>query len=348
LPCKALAIAREIEAALTPEEKRRITRKKAVNPEAYEAYLKGIFFQDKLTDESLKTAADYFRQAIEIEPDYAEAYAWLAAAHWSPSAWGGAAPHESFAKAKTAVNMAIKLDETCGEAHAAVGFIALFYDWDWQKAKQSLERAIELNPNFSRGHQGLACYQIVAGRFDEAIDAMQTAVKLDPLSPGLNNGLAHMYSYSGQFEQAIEQRKKTLKLDPFHLETLGNLAIDYLTMSRYADAEKSIEEALNHHGRTAGLVASLARTYALWGRKNESEKLLKELQERATSEYVLPTYFAGVHAALGNKDEALTWLEKAHQEREWDMVLIRVLPRWDSLRSDTRFEDLVHPARNGS
>jgi TolB-like protein/predicted Ser/Thr protein kinase len=193
-----LAIAQEIEVALTPEEKRRIARTKPVNPEAYEAYLKGIFFHDKLTEESLKTAADYFRQAIEIEPDYAEAYAWLAAAHWSPSAWGGAAPHESFAKAKTAVNMAIRLDKTCGEAHAAVGWIALFYDWDWQKAKRSLERAIELNPNFSRGHQGLACYLIIAGRFDEAIDAMQTAVKLDPLSPGLNNGLAYMYSYSGR------------------------------------------------------------------------------------------------------------------------------------------------------
>jgi TolB-like protein len=178
-----LAIAREIEVALTPEEEKRIARTKSVNPEAYEAYLKGIFFLDKLTEESLKTAADYFRQAIEVEPEYAEAYAWLSAAYWTRSIWGYATPHESFARGKTAVNTAIELDETCGEAHAMIGWIALFYDWDWQKAKQSLERAIDFNPNYSRGHQGLAWYLVASGRFDEAIDTMQTALKLEPLSP---------------------------------------------------------------------------------------------------------------------------------------------------------------------
>jgi TolB-like protein/Flp pilus assembly protein TadD len=336
-----LAIAREIEVALTPEEERRITRTEAVNPEAYEAFLRGIFFHDKLTEESLKTAADYFNQAIEIEPDYAEAYAWLSLAYCVPSVFGYATPRESFAKAKTVANTAIELDETCAEAHDVVGYIAFGYEWDWQRAKQSFERAIELNPNFSRGHAGLAWYLLVAGRFDEAIDAMQTAVKLDPLSPALNNGLANVHMYSGQVEPAIEQRKEALKLDPSHLDALSDLARDYLIMSRYADAEKSIEEALNHHGRTVSLVASLARTYALWGRKSEAEKLLQELQDRDRDEYILSSDFARVHAALGNKDEALIWLEKAHQEREWYMILLRVSPWWDSLRSDTRFEDLV-------
>jgi len=336
-----LAIAREIEVALTPEEKRRITRTKPVNPEAYEAYLKGILFNDKLTEESLKTAANYFKQAIEIQPDYTEAYAWLAASYWAPAGWGYVTPHESFARAKTAANTAIELDETCGEAHAAMGWIALIYDWDWQRAKRSFERAIELNPNFSRGHQGLAYYLFVAGRFDEAIEMMQTAVKLDPLSPNLNNSLACVYMYCGRVERAIEQHKETLKLDPSHLDTLSDLARDYLIMSRYADAEKSIEEALNHHGRIAGLVASLARTYALWGRKSEAEKLLQELQDRDRDEYILPSDFARVYAALGNKDEALTWLEKAYQEREWQMIVLRVSPWWESLRSDTRFEGLV-------
>ena len=336
-----LAIAREIEVALTPEEKRRIARTEAVNPKAYEAYLNGRFFMDKETEESFKTAADYFKQAIEIKADYAEAYAWLAAAYGAPSIFGYATPRESFARAKTAANTAIELDQTCGEAHGVVGWIALTYDWEWQKAERSFERAIELNPNYSYGHSGLAWYFVVAGRFDEAIEMIQTAVKLDPLSPVLNNNLANVHMYSGQVEPAIEQRKEALKLDPSQLDTLSDLARDYLIMSRYADAEKSIEEALNHHGRTAGLVASLARTYALWGRKSEAEKLLQELQDRDREEYILPSDFARVHAALGNKDEALTWLEKAYQERGWFMALIRVSPWWDSLRSDTRFEDLV-------
>jgi TolB-like protein/Flp pilus assembly protein TadD len=336
-----LAIAQEIEAALTPEEEVRITRTETVNPEAYEAYLKGIFFFEKLTEEGFKTAADHFNRAIEIEPDYTEAYAWLAAAYWAPSVWGYVRPHESVARAKTYANTAIRLDETCAVAHDVMGWIALNYDWDWQRAKQSSERAIELNPNYSYGYSSLAWYLVVAGRFDEAIEMMQTAVKLDPLSPALNNHLANVHMYSGQVEPAVEQRKETLKLDPSHLDTLSDLARDYLIMSKYADAEKSIEEALNHHGRTAGLVASLARTYALWGRKSEAEKLLQELQDRDRDEYILPSDFARVHAALGNKDEAFRWLEMAQQERESYMIQLRVSPWWDSLRSDTRFEDLV-------
>jgi TolB-like protein/Flp pilus assembly protein TadD len=338
-----LAIAQQIEAALTPEEEVRITRTKSVNPEAYEAFLKGKFFYEKYTEEGFKKAADYLQHAIEMEPDYAEAYALLSFAHWIPSIWGlgGAAPHESFARAKTAANRAIQLDETCTDSHNAVGWIALSYDWDWHKARDSFERAIELNPNYSRGHHGLAWYLAVAERFDEAIEMMQTAVKLDPLSPTHNNGLAHMYSCSGQIERAIEQRKETLKLHPSHLDALIDLATDYLTMSRYADAEKSIEKALGRHGRTPTLVASLATTYALWDRKSEAEKLLQELQDRDRDEYILPIDFARVHTALGNKDEAFIWLEKAYQERNWDMLLLRTHPLWDSLRSDPRFDDLV-------
>jgi TolB-like protein/Flp pilus assembly protein TadD len=336
-----LAIAQKIDAALTPEEERQIGSTEAVNPEAYEAYLKGIFFMDKQTEKSFEIAADYFEQAIEIEPDYAEAYARLSLAYWAPSIWGYTPPGESLRKAKTYANKAIRLDETCAVAHDAMGVIALNDDWDWQRAKQSFERAIELNPNYSYGYSSLAWYFVAAGRFDEAIEMMQTAVNLDPLSPALNNGLANVHMYSGQVEPAVEQRKETLKLDPSHLDTLSDLARDYLIMSRYADAEKSIEEALNHHGRTAGLVASLARTYALWGRKSEAEKLLQELQDRDRDEYILPSDFARVHAALGNKDEAFRWLEKAQQERESYMISLRVSPWWDSLRSDPRFDDLV-------
>jgi TolB-like protein/Flp pilus assembly protein TadD len=336
-----LAIAREIEAALTPEEKRRITRTEAVNPEAYEAYLRGIFFFEKFTEESFKTATDYFNQAIEIEPDYAEAYAWLADAYWIPSLWGYATPHESFAKAKTAVNTAIRLDKTCAEAHETVGWIALNYDWDWQKAKLSFERAIELNPNYRYGYVGLAWYMAMAGRFDEAIDMMQTAVKLDPLSNTLNNGLANMYRFSEQVERAIEQRKKTLELAPGYVEAMDGLAVDYLSMSMYPEAIATIEKAMSIAGRTPELVTILARAYALSGRKDEAETLLQELHERAASEYVLPIYFAGIYTSLGNKDEAFRWLGRAYQERNSGMAYLRTWPLWDPLRSDPRFDDLV-------
>jgi tetratricopeptide (TPR) repeat protein len=336
-----LAIAKEIEVVLTPEEKRRITRTESVNPDAYEACLKGQFLFWKFTEASFKSAVDYLQQAIEIDPNYAEAYAWASLAQWGPSIWGFSRPRESFPKARSAASKAMALDETLAMAHVSVGWIALAYDWQWQKAKQSFERARELNPNDPYVYQGLAFYSVMAGRFDEATDAMQTAVKLDPLSPVLSNHLAWMYSHSGQVERAIEQRKKTLELDPGYVDAISSLADDYLHMSMYPDAISYVEKAMSLVGRTPGLVALLARAYALSGRKDEAETLLRELQEGTASEYILPAYFAEVYTSLGNKDEAFRWLEKAYQERNWGMIWLKIWHGWNPLRSDPRFDDLV-------
>jgi TolB-like protein/Tfp pilus assembly protein PilF len=336
-----LAIAREIEVALTPDEEKRIAHTDSVNTEAYEAFLKGKFFFEKFTEEGFKTAADYLEKAIEIEPDYAEAHAWLAIAQWVPSIWGYSRPEESFPKARSTASNAITLDKTLAVAHVAVGHLALAYDWDWQKAEESFERARELNPNDPYAYHGLAWYLVVAGRFDEALEMMQTAVKLDPLSPVLNNGLAFMYVDTGQFKQAIEQRKKTLELDPGYVEAMDGLSEDYLRMSMYTEAVDTIERSITVSGRIPCLVAKLARTYALSGRKDEAETLLIELHNRAASEYVLPSYFAEVYASLGNMDEAFRWLEEAHRERNWFMLFLRISPWWDSLRSDPRFDELV-------
>jgi tetratricopeptide (TPR) repeat protein len=339
-----LAIAQKIEVALTTEEETRIAHAEPVNPEAYEAFLKGKFFFEKFTEESLKTAVDYLKQAIEIEPDYAEAHAWLAIAQWVPSIWGYSRPEESFPKARSAANKAIALEETLAVAHVAVGHIALAYDWDWQKAKESFERARELNPNDPYAYHGLAWYLRMAGRFDEAIETMQTAVKLDPLSQVLNNGLAFMYMYpnSGQFERAIEQRKKALELDPGYVEAMDGLAQDYLRMSMYTEAVDIMEKAITLAGRKPHLVTLLGRAYALSGRKDEAETLLRELQEKATrGEYVLPIFFAEMYASLGNKEEAFLCLENGYQEQNWLMLFLRISPRWDPLRSDPRFDDFV-------
>ncbi|MFC1794360.1 protein kinase [Planctomycetota bacterium] len=336
-----LAITREVEVAVTPEEERRIKQREPVNPEAHEAYLKGIFFFEKKTEESFRTAADYFNQAIEIEPNYVEAYAWLSAAYWVPSIYGYGIGHESFSRAKIAANTAIKLDETCGEAHSALGWIALMYDWDWQKAKLSLERAIDLNPNLSYGYFGYAWYWVVAGRFDKAIDMMQTAVTLDPHSQVLNNQLAYMYRFSGQFERAAEQREKTLELAPGFVIALSDLAEDYLSMSMYPEAIASVEKAMSLAGRTPLLIAMLGRAYAILGRKDEAEILLQELQDKAKNEYVLPMYFAALYGDLGNTDEAFRWLEKVYQERHYGMFLLRIPSSWEPLRLDPRFDDLL-------
>jgi len=336
-----LAIAREIEIAITPEEQKRITQRAQVKPEAYEAYLKGIFFMEKHTAEGYKTAAKHFYRAIEIEPDYAEAHAWLGGAYWVPSIWGYAPPYESFSKGKIAMNTAFALDETCAEALGGIGWIALYYDWDWKKAKESLEGAIELNPNYSYGYHGLAWYWVVAGRFENAIDTMKTAMKLDPLSHVFNSSLASMYWYSGQHDKALEQRKKSLELAPGFVTALIGQAEQYLSMSMYQEAIEYIQKAIDIAGRTPLLVAILGRAYAMSGITSEAEKLLRELQEKDRNEYVPPIYFAVFYANLGNADDAFVWLDKAYEERSPAMPFLRVDPSFEPLRSDPRFDKLL-------
>jgi TolB-like protein/Tfp pilus assembly protein PilF len=336
-----LAIAREIQATLTPDEEKRIARTEAVNPEAYVSFLKGRFFFFKFTEEGFKSATKYLEDAIEIDPNYAQAYAWLASAYWCPSIWGYSRPEESFSQARSAANRAMDLDETLAMAYGSVGWIALGYDWDWQKAKESFERARELNPNDPDAYHGLAWYFVVAGHFDEALEMMQTAVKLDPLSCAYNNHVAWMYFDLGLVERAIVQRKKALELDPGYVEAFSGLAEDYLRLSMYPEAIASVERAMSLAGRRPHLVTLLGRAYALSGRKDEAETLLQELHKRAVSEYVLPTYFSGLYASLGNMDVAFRWLEKGYQERNWEMLFLRISQLWDPLRSDPRFDDFV-------
>ncbi|MCW3981539.1 MAG: protein kinase, partial [Candidatus Bathyarchaeota archaeon] len=336
-----LAIAREIKTALTPEEQVRIERTEAVNPGAYEAFLKGRFFYFKFTEAGFKSAIDYLQQAIDIDPNYAEAHAWLSFAYWIPSIWGYSRPEESFPKARSAANKAMALDETLATAHVSVGYIALAYDWQWQKAKESFERGRELNPNDPEVYSGLGWYSAMAGRLDEALEMMQTTVKLDPLSPIYSTNLAFMYSLSGQIKKAIEQREKALELAPDFVLALDNLAEDYLHMSMYPEAVTTIERAMTLAGRTPQLVANLARAYAMSGKKQEAETLLQELQERNKSGYVSPIYFAEVYVSFGNKDEAIKWLEKAHQEQSYGMLFIRIWPFWDPLRSEPKFDQII-------
>ena len=239
------------------------------------------------------------------------------------------------------MNTAFALDETCAEALGGIGWIALYYDWDWKKAKESLEKSIELNPNYSYGYHGLAWYWVVAGRLENAIDTMKTAMKLDPLSHVFNCSLATMYWYSGQYDKALEQRKKSLELAPGFVTALIGQAEQYLSMSMYQQAIESIQQAIDIGGRTPRLVALLGKAYVLSGMTSEAEILLRELQEKDWNEYVSPIYFAEFYANLGDIDEAFEWLNKAYEKRYPMMPFLRVDSSLEPLRSDPRFDRLL-------
>jgi serine/threonine protein kinase len=336
-----LAIAREIEIILTPEEEKRISCRKPIDSKAYEAYLKGIFFMEKHTPEGYRTAAIYFKRAIQIQPDYAQAHAWLGGAFWVPSLWGYAPPHESFIKAKAAMNTAFELDKTCAEALGGIGWIALHYDWDWNKAKVSLEGSIKLNSNYSYGYHGLAWYWTIAGCFETAIEMIQSAIELDPLSHVLNSSLATIYAYSGQHDKAVAQREKTLELDPGFITALVGQTEHYLSMSMYPEAIQSIRKTIDLAGRTPRLLAMLGRAYILSNMEHKAEKLLRELKEKDRDEYISPMHFAALHANLNNADEAFRWLDKAYEERNPMMPFLKIDSSLNPLHSDPRFDRLL-------
>ena len=249
--------------------------------------------------------------------------------------------HESFGKGKIAMNTAVQLDETCAEAIGGAGWIALFYDWDWQKAKKSLEESLKLNPNYVYGYHGLAWYWVVAGHLDRAVDVIHRAIELDPLSHVLNDSLASIYWYSGRGDAAIKQRERTLELVPGFVTALVFQADHYLSMSMYQKAIEFIERAMDAAGRTPRLVAMLGRAYATAEMRHQAEPLLCELQKCDRDGYVSPVYFAAFYASLGDLDSAFQWLDRAYEDHDPAMPFLRVAPSWEPLRSDPRFDSLL-------
>ncbi len=337
-----LAIAREIEVVVTPEEEARIASTRMVNPEAYEAFLKAEFAFKRYTSEGFNAAMAYGERAIEIDPDYAEVYAAGSLASMSSFLRGLASPGRSLPRARVWASQALRLDDNLALAHSAVGWIALGYDWDWRKAEESFERALELNPNDATAYVGLAWHSAVSGDYDDALEMMEIATRLDPLWLHYRVSLGDIHGYSGQSGQAIEHFKKALEVDSDYAEGLTSLARVYSVTGMHAEAIACVERAVSVVGRTPGLVVELTRTCALSGRRQEAEALVQELHDMNDGgQYVQANYLASAYAALGDSDEAFKWLERAYERREFVMVLLKSDTVYPELRSDPRFDDLL-------
>jgi len=334
----ALAIAEAIRVAVTPEEKTRITTAKPVDPEAYEALLLGRFFYWKFTPDSFGKAAEWLQRATEIDPDFAEAYAWLGMAHAAPSIMGFVPAVPAVARARPALDRALALDDTLADAHILAGHIALIFDLDWGRAEREFLRAIELNPGDAGGHLGLSQFYSSVGRFDDAIRVTQVAINLDPLNSLYNSGLADQYLMAGRYEKAIAQRRKVLELESSSMFALRNAPIDYRVVSRYDEAVDVAERGIAIHGRLPLLLEHLVWAHAAAGRKDEAEAVLAELH--ATGEYVTASSFAFAYAALGDMDEAFRWIDQAIEDHDYWLPF----PYWHSwllFRDDPRFLDVL-------
>ncbi len=337
----ASAIAEQIQINLKPKEQVALKREKAVNPEAHEAYLKGRYFWNKRTDDGLRKAIAYFNQAIEKDPTYAQAYTGLADSYALLGDWeyGGMAPKEAFPKAKAAATKALELDDTLSEAHTSLAFCLDLYDWNWDSAEREFKRAIDINPGYATAHHWYGWHLAELGRKDEAIAEMREAANLDPLSLIISADLADLLLVARLYEQSMQQSLSTLAMDPTFAVAHYQLGQAYVQNRMYSDAMVEFQKAIELSGANTTFTANLAYVYALAGRRGEAVKILNEQKNRDNG-YSNPAEIALIYVGLGKNDEAMTWLERAYEERFNPSVLAR--PSFDPLRSDKRFHDLMH------
>src|SRR6202046_1837020 len=338
----ASAIADQIRINLTPHEQAALKNVEVVNPIAYESYLKGRYFWNKRTADELRVALAYFNQAIEEDPKDAQAYSGLADTYALLGDWQYAVmtPKEAFPKAKVAAIKALELDSSLGEAHNSLAFVLDGFDWDFDSAGKEFQRAIELNPGYATAHHWYAWHLSLLGRFDQAIEEMKKAKSLDPLSLIINADLAELLGLAHSYDESIIQSRKTIEMDPNFALAHNQLAQAYLQEQMNAEAIAELQKAVELSASCPTCIANLARAYAASGRTSEAEKLLSDLKKHSNGGYSDAAEVSMVYAALGDKDQAMHWLEIGYEQRFNPGVLLR--PGFDPLRSDPRFQDLVH------
>jgi TolB-like protein/Tfp pilus assembly protein PilF len=336
-------IAREISGnlkmKLTGEEKQRMAKRYTEDSEAYRLYLKGRYYWNKYTKEGLTKAIEYFNQSIELDPGYTLAYTGLADSYYRLSN-AYLPPKEALPKARTAAIKAVEIDDTLAEAHASLGLIKMYHDWDWAGAEHHYRRAIELDPRSVLAHQRYGTYLAMMGRLDESIAILKRGQELDPLSL-LTSSLIGLTLYlSRQYDKSIEQHGRTLDMDPNYLVARVSLGVAYTQKGMYEEAIAEFQKAGDLEGQ-AETVAELGYVFAVSGKTSQAHEMLDELKERSEHAFVSPYNLAKVYVGLGEIDLTFEWLDKAYEERSEWMIWLKVDPKLDCIRSDARFRKLM-------
>jgi serine/threonine protein kinase/Tfp pilus assembly protein PilF len=324
---------------LTGEDEKRMAKSYTASPEAYQDYLKGRYWWNKLNEEGPRKGIEYFHQAIAKDPTYALAYTGLADCNSALAGLGFVAPKESFPRARYAAQKALELDDTLAEAHTSLAIIKTFYEWDWSGAEREYQRAVALNPNYAAAHQFYGLSLMYTGRLEEAIAETKRALELDPLSLTANLDKGEAFYYARQYNQAIEQERKTLEMDPDYIPAHYFLAYAYVAKSIDKEAIGEFEKTLSISPDNTIVLSGLGYAYAVAGKKADAQKMLDKLNELSKRKYVPALSRARIYVALGEKDKAIEWLEKGYEERSLQGIM--VAPGFDPLRSDPRFQDIL-------
>ncbi|MCI0392271.1 MAG: protein kinase [Acidobacteria bacterium] len=339
----ARRISEKLRPGLSSKERERLTKHHSEKSEAHLLYLKGRHFWNNWTGKDFNKGLQYFEQALAVDPGYALAWVGLADAYYGLS--GVYLPsREMMPKVRAAARRALDIDETLGEAHASLAFATAFYDWDWVAGEREFKRAIELNPGYANAHWGYGLYFINIGRPNEALRELKLAQELDPLSPSIAVTAVWPYYFTPpsarQYDQAVSHLQRIIEVNPNFPPAHSLLGLVYQQKGMFKEALAEAKQA-RQLDDAPWTLADLGRSYAMGGWKSEAKHVIDELQAPSNQKHIRPCAIAGIYAGLGEKEQAFAWLEKAFDSRDEDVSLISVDPRFDGLRSDPRFSDLV-------
>ena len=338
----ARAIANEVRIKITPAEQRLLVPKRTVARAAIDNYLQGRYYWNRRTEEDMRKAIGYFEAAISADANYAQAYAGLADSYnqLGTIMIGVMPPSEARRTGETAARKGLEIDYEVAEAHAALAYED-FFNWNWASAEEEFKRSIQLNPNYASAHSHYALYLASQGRSDEAVAETNRAQELDPLSLSISASRGFLLLNLRRYEEAIEQQRRVIGIDPNHYQAHWFLALAYLANGQNDHAIATAEKAVAISNRAPAALGVLGMAYGAGGHKREANQILGELLQLQKQRYVSPMAFAYVYTGLGNNDQAFAWLEKAYQERSNGIAFFKVSPTEDSLRSDTRFNELL-------
>jgi len=311
------------------------------NLAAYNLYLQGRYHVNQRTEEGLRRAVDFFEKAIVENAQYAQAYSGLSDAYGLLGHYGVLAPAEVWTKAAANAAWAVHLDENSAEAHTSLAHVKSTQDWDWTGAEQEFQRAIALDPRYPTAHHwyAMSCLTALA-RLDQACEEMMLAQALDPVSSIIGRDLARIYYYKQDYDAALEQCDHNIELNPHFSPAYWMLGLVQEQRGDFDESAAAFQRAIQLSPGSPLMKAALGRTFALSGKQNEAIRILRELHELAGKRYVSPFELAAIHFALGQTDEGFQWLAKAFQDRCFELICLRVDPRWESLRGNPRFRTL--------
>lgn len=332
----ASQVAREIQIRLMPRRNGAPLPPHAIDPAAHLAYLEGRYYWSKRSQAALEESIAKLKEAVQIDPDYAQAHAALAESYNSLAVIGDVDPRQIFPRAREAALEALRLNDGISEAHAAMAYLKMYADWDWAAAEREFRRAIELDPGNATVHQWYAEYLRLMDRQQEAIRESDRALELDPVSLIVNTEAGLAYYFLGRFDRACAHYRKTLELDPSFPLAHFHLAWAYEEEAQYHQSIAEFQKVAQLDQTAVG-IAALAHVYGMAGEKRKATQVLEKLLALSRIKFVSPSYVAVVYEGMGEEERAMDWLEKAYGQRFWGLAWLKVERKWVQAHRNPRF-----------